>query len=944
MAGLRITFSTHNLNGFTRNRNCLYSRCVNEPNTIQCLQEHWLKPPFKRVKGVNELRHVHDEFEGFGTSAMKDSIGNNILKGRPYGGTGFLWNKKFTKCMKPRLDLKHDRVTVLEIVDARFKILCINTYLPYLDVSRIDGQMAMYNDTIGFIEQIMTNHSGYKFILLGDFNCNLYNSSHPFTPLVHDLMKRQKLSCSFDLRSDFDSNSFYTRSSRSATGECHSLLDYIIISEELKDLVSNVTINHLSDNLSDHLPVSADFDLIFSDIVDKHSNYLPASINWENLTNEKKSQYSDEMERRLNSINVPFYEILHINCCCDNSDHIFLIEKYFSDIVSAINEADQCLPRSRPGISKDFWNGELTDLKKASFDAFVMWRDSGKPSSGVIFDLKKKSQYQYKHAVKKAKKLFDQERSDKIHEGLLDGSCKRFWKSWQNIHGKTDAGATRINGMTDNTDIANEFAMNFKRIYDEANSDRAKQLTRDFRPAYSDYVNNHGSDDISGHFLSWDNMIEVMSKLKAGKASGSSVKAEHILHGSPQLVVHLHLLFNSLIQHGYVPSDFLRGVITPIIKDPEGDASSVDNYRGITLSHVFSYLFEHAVLLKISDCLFSDNLQFGYKKKHSTNHAIYTVKRCVDYFVNHGSHVYASFLDCTKGFDRVSHNGLFLKLMKRGVHLCWIRILLYWYSNLSSVCKWHDSMSEVFSVISGVRQGGVLSARFWAVYMDDMICELRKSGVGCHVLDNFIASILYADDVCLLAPSRKAIQRLLDICYKYASAWCIKYNERKSKLMYFGKDHRNFSCSPILLNRVPLDFVNEWKYLGVVLKSDSYFSCSAKKARCSFYRSSNTILNVLSGPSENVQMKLLYNVCVPTITNACEVVNYSHKEMESLHVAVNDAIRRIFQYNRWESIKTLRESFGYLSVTEIFAKRKRKFESKLPQLGNAVLAFLHRLE
>ena len=181
MAGLRITFSTHNLNGFTRNRNCLYSRCVNEPNTIQCLQEHWLKPPFK---GVNELRHVHDEFEGFGTSAMKDSIGNNILKGRPYGGTGFLWNKKFTKCMKPRLDLKHDRVTVLEIVDARFKILCINTYLPYLDVSQIDGQMAMYNDTIGFIEQIMTNHSGYKFILLGDFNCNLYNSSHPFTPLA----------------------------------------------------------------------------------------------------------------------------------------------------------------------------------------------------------------------------------------------------------------------------------------------------------------------------------------------------------------------------------------------------------------------------------------------------------------------------------------------------------------------------------------------------------------------------------------------------------------------------------------------------------------------------------------------------------------------------------------------------------------------------------------
>ena len=170
------------------------------------------------------------------------------------------------------------------------------------------------------------------------------------------------------------------------------------------------------------------------------------------------------------------------------------------------------------------------------------------------------------------------------------------------------------------------------------------------------------------------------------------------------------------------------------------------------------------------------------------------------------------------------------------------------------------------------------------------------------------------------------------------------YNEKKLKLMYFGKKFETFTCLPIFLNGVKLDFVNEWKYLGVLLKSDPKFSCSSKKSRCAFYRSSNSILSVLSGPSEVVQMKLLYNICVPIVTNACEVTSYSGKEMESLHVAVNDAIRRIFSYNRWESIKTLRESFGYLSVTEIFAKRKRNFEFKLPYIGNALLTFLHQLE
>ena len=84
-------------------------------------------------------------------------------------------------------------------------------------------------------------------------------------------------------------------------------------------------------------------------------------------------------------------------------------------------------------------------------------------------------------------------------------------------------------------------------------------------------------------------------------------------------------------------------------------------------------------------------------------------------------------------------------------------------------------------------------------------------------------------------------------------------------------------------------------------------------------------------------MKLLYSICVPNLTYACEVAHYHYKEKESLHVALNDAIRRIFSYHRWESIKSLRESFGYLSVTEIFAKMKAKFESQLPSIGNQTL-------
>ena len=816
MALHTVTFSTHNINGFHRNKNFLNSRCCTETDTIQCLQEHWLRPPFKRAKGINELKHVHSEFEGYGASAMKNSIGTKVLRGRPYGGTGFIWHKKYANCIKPRLDLKHERITVLEISDTRFDILCINMYLPYLDSSRLNEQINIYCDTLGFVDNIINSHPNYEFILLGDFNCNIYKPSHPFTPLVRDLLSRHNLCCTFDLRENFDPNNSYTRTNYGSDGNV-SLLDYIFVSDQLKSFTTNITINHFSDNLSDHLPVSANFELSLSNIVTKKADYLPANINWNSITDVTKELYSEMMKECLDSINVPFYDLLHGNQICNCTEHLFMIEKYFTDIVSAIDKADKCLPRSRPGMSKSFWNDELSSLKKASYDAHIMWRDSGKPSSGMVFNIKKEASYKYKHAVRMAKKSFDQELCDEIHDNLTNNQCNDFWKSWKHIHGKQDDFSTRINDKIDHKDIANEFATSFKRIYDEANSDRARQLTAEFETVFRTLSDNHCSDDISPHYLSWDDMVTIMGKLKPGKASGSFIKAEHVLYGSPQLVIHLHLLFNSMIQHGYVPSDFLKGVITPIIKDTEGDLSSVDNYRGITLSHVFSYLFEHAILLKIGNLLSSDDLQFGYKKRHSTSHAIYCLKQCINYFTDHGSHTFASFLDCTKGFDRVSHDGLFLKLIQRGVHLCWIRILKYWYSNLFSTCKWRNAMSEPFYVISGVRQGGVLSARFWAVYMDDLIKKLRRSGMGCHITNFFIACILYADDVCLLAPSRKSMQILLDICSDYAASWCIKYNDRKSKLMYFGKKFDSFSCSSITLNNAPLEFVSEWKYLGVLL-------------------------------------------------------------------------------------------------------------------------------
>ena len=86
-------------------------------------------------------------------------------------------------------------------------------------------------------------------------------------------------------------------------------------------------------------------------------------------------------------------------------------------------------------------------------------------------------------------------------------------------------------------------------------------------------------------------------------------------------------------------------------------------------------------------------------------------------------------------------------------------------------------------------------------------------------------------------------------------------------------------------------------------------------------------------------MKLLYAICVPQLTYASEAVDvtYTSRQLQPMNVALNDSIRRIFGYNRWESTRFLRLSFGYPSLADIFHARSSKLRRKLRNIDNPTL-------
>ena len=118
-----------------------------------------------------------------------------------------------------------------------------------------------------------------------------------------------------------------------------------------------------------------------------------------------------------------------------------------------------------------------------------------------------------------------------------------------------------------------------------------------------------------------------------------------------------------------------------------------------------------------------------------------------------------AFLDCTKAFDRVSHHGLFLKLIERKIPLCILLCLIFWYLNLISQVRWGSDLSHSFLVPLGIKQGGINSPDLFSLYFNGLTELLRQGKIGCYMYKLFLAIILFADDICLLAPTRTVLQK-----------------------------------------------------------------------------------------------------------------------------------------------------------------------------------------
>ena len=214
-----------------------------------------------------------------------------------------------------------------------------------------------------------------------------------------------------------------------------------------------------------------------------------------------------------------------------------------------------------------------------------------------------------------------------------------------------------------------------------------------------------------------------------------------------------------------------------------------------------------------------------------------------------------------------------------------------------------------------------------------------SSSIGCYVSGIFAAAQFYADDMCIVAPSIKGLQSLLNICSSYCAEWDICLNSKKTKNLYFGKATTVNHVTT--LNGSPLEWVNEWKYLGVVLRSGPRYGCSVSERVKSFYRSLNSILRVDGRSDDMVLLRLIESHCVPILTYAIEMTDVSNRdERRSLRVAYNSIFRKLFGYRYFESVTNLQHSLDRLTWEELVEKLRSGFFNRARACADGTLVRL----
>ena len=399
---------------------------------------------------------------------------------------------------------------------------------------------------------------------------------------------------------------------------------------------------------------------------------------------------------------------------------------------------------------------------------------------------------------------------------LHKNDLSKSWKILRLIIGKDSTNSKRkltfnINNtlVTDSEVIANEFNNFFVSI----GPTLASNITCSKDPLT--YVNGIANSIVVPNVICMD-VRTVISSLKNSSPGFDGIPSFVANQCIDNFIEPLTYIINMSFMEGVFPSELKLAKVVPIFKS--GDSTKMSNYRPISILSFFSKIFEKLMYNIVNNFLYKNDIiykyQFGFRKKHSTQHAIITLVDRITSSLDSGDLVIGVFLDLKKAFDTVDHQILTKKLFSYGIRGNTLKWFQSYLTDRSQYVTYDGIESKVLPIKYGVPQGSILGPLLFIIYMNDIFN-----------VSNFLFTILYADDTCVTLDG-KSLENLitlmnqeLHLLYIWLQSNKLTLNVQKTYYIIFHRARLKLHNTTIDLQMgdCNLNKANNLKYLGVII-------------------------------------------------------------------------------------------------------------------------------
>jgi hypothetical protein len=334
-------------------------------------------------------------------------------------------------------------------------------------------------------------------------------------------------------------------------------------------------------------------------------------------------------------------------------------------------------------------------------------------------------------------------------------------------------------------------------------------------------------------------VVQALESLKSGKAAdewGISAEVLKLLVSAPSP---LCSLFNRFFSEGFPPSLGVS-ILIPVFKG-KGDPGCLDNFRGISILPLLAKLYAVVLVRRLAPALEAAGLradsQFGFRAGVGTLEAQFVLNACLDTAFStrfRSSPRFAAFVDFSKAFDTVQRPLLWRLLRNLGVPEPFVVALASYYDSVSFRVELPSGLTDPIPARVGVKQGCPLSPVLFGVFIECLLRAFLDFGSWpAKVVQEFgflslggrpVPPLFFADDLGLLSLSRRGLQLQLHRLRRFALLFGLRVNVAKTKAMAFHltpKAYAQLLAAPLMFgaagDEVPIEWVDEFKYLGLVL-------------------------------------------------------------------------------------------------------------------------------